>query len=322
MRRYFCYLAVALFVFGLFSLNSVQIAYGQKTKQRSFYIESQPNSPLLIRDLTATILPENKYRSLPKLEVTFYVENRSKKAIKRYAYQDPAENDKNYEDYQERGRSSTLLLPGESDFHKGGMSVEGESLVYRIKEVEFEDGTKWKAKPFIAAKAKKSAPVKAVVQPPIDNTIAKRILTREWTVPIFIDRVTKTLEGKSEVIEGITVQTKVHEIKPEYLDYVENCPPTTKEIEERDKALAERDSDVNFVEFDERVESFTTYEINGRVFAYAVPYESYDEETKDEIGIGFEKIYVDEDGSGVFKLRCDEMDLKALPQWVKELAKK
>jgi len=189
-------------------------------------------------------------------------------------------------------------------------------LVYRIKEVEFEDGTKWKAKPFNAAKAKKSAPVKAVEQPPVDKTIAKRILTREWTVPIFIDRVTKTLKGKSQVIDGITVQTKLHEIKEEYLDYVENCPLSAEMIEQR-----ERESFENFVEFDQKVETFTTYEINGRVFAYAVSYESYDEETKDEIGIGFENIYVDEDGSGVFKHRCDTNDLDSLPEWVKDLAK-
>jgi hypothetical protein len=82
MRRYFCFLAVALFVFGLFSLNSVQIAYGQKSKQRRFYIESQPDSPLLIRDLTAKILQKDQIRKTPEIEVACYIENRSKKKVK------------------------------------------------------------------------------------------------------------------------------------------------------------------------------------------------------------------------------------------------
>src|SRR6187455_3112418 len=90
MHRYIYCFAVFLFAFGIFSLNFVPTAYGQKAKQRSFYIESQPDSPLLIRDLTATILPKNNNRTEPEIKIAFYVENKSKKKIKMFSYYAPA----------------------------------------------------------------------------------------------------------------------------------------------------------------------------------------------------------------------------------------
>ena len=136
---------------------------------------------------------------------------------------------------------------------------------------------------------------------------------REWTVPIVIDRVKKTLDGKPTVIDGITVQTKLHEIKTEELDEVEGCPLSADKIEFPSGEIIHTD-------YDYRVEKFTTYQVKNRIFAYSVPYEGIEGETKYEIGVGFEGIYVDEDGSGVFKLRCDARDLKSLPEWVKTLA--
>lgn len=320
MRRFTIYIAAFLVTLGFFTLQFENLAHAQKTKQRAFYIETQPDSPILIRDLTATILPVNKYRNLPKVEIKCFFENRSKKSIKSFAYQLPAENDKNYEDFREAGRDSGGLLAGESSEYSTTYTIDGDAVVLRVKEVEFEDGTKWKAKPFNAANARKSAVVKPVPQEPIDANRTKRILTPEWTAPIFADRLTKTIQGKPEIVEGIKIQTKYHEIKTEILDHVENCPPDAETVKMRDEALSK--GMIDFTEFDEKVEGYTTYEINGRVFAYAVNYESVDEETEDEIGIGFKNVYVDETGSGTFKLRCSEMDLKSLPQWVKDLAEK
>ncbi|HEX8736649.1 MAG TPA: hypothetical protein VF721_15060, partial [Pyrinomonadaceae bacterium] len=84
---------------------------GQELQQRSFFIELQPDSPILIRDLSAAILQKDNDYS--EMEVIFYLENRSTKKIKRYSYQDPAEDGSNYKDYDERGAGGNLL-PGES----------------------------------------------------------------------------------------------------------------------------------------------------------------------------------------------------------------
>lgn len=314
MRRYFLYLAVALLTFGI-GLS----VYGQNSKQRSFFIELQPDSPLLIRNLTATILPVNRNRTTPSVEVAFYVENISKKKVKQYSYQDPAENDSNYND-EERGFNLEGLLPGESDLHKLSMTVNGESLVYRIKEVEFEDGTKWKAKPFNVMKAKKSAQIVPTVQKIEKNEKPKRTLTREWSVSIFSAGVVKVIDAGTKTIAGIEVQRKIRELKSERFDEEESCPLTAEEQERIDKNNALPPYERIYIEIDYIVEKFTTYEIKGRIFAYVIPFAGIEAETGDEIGVGYESIFVDEDGSGMFKLRCDERELKSLPRWVKMLA--
>jgi hypothetical protein len=311
MRRYAFYFAVALFAFGFGFFEGIPNVNAQKSKEQNFYIESQPDSPLLIRDLTAVILPVNKYRSAPQIEITFYIENRSKKNIAEYSVENPAVDASTF-DSDDAGIYPKNLMPGESYQGRLTISAEVESLVYRIGYVAFEDGTEWNAKPFNGAKAKKSAPVKAVPQSPSDNT-TKRILMREWTAPIFIDRVTKTLEGKPTIIDRITVQTKLHEINAEALDEVEGCPVSADKMEFPSGEIIYSDHDF-------RVEKFTTYQVKGRVFAYSVPYEGIEAETKYEIGVGFESIYVDENGSGVFILRCEARDLDSLPEWVKTFA--
>ena len=310
MRRTLFYLSVALLAFGVSFTSDAQSVYGQKSKQRTYFIESQPDSPILIRDLTATIVPVNKFRNSPEMEVVFYFENTSKKKIKRYTYQDPTENDLNYKDYEERGWGGELL-PGASDKSKSTGSIEGEAVVYRVKEVEFEDGTKWKAKPFNPAKAKKSARITAqknnLEQP---ETTSKRIMAREWSEIMLADRVLKVLEGTPQTIEGIKVQTKLYELKPERLDMVESC-----DVQNDGLGIA-------YNEFDYDVEKFTAYEIKGKIFAYQVDYELIEAENAYQIGAGIGQIYVDEEGNGVFKVRCDKTELDSLPKWIKELAGK
>jgi hypothetical protein len=312
MRRFAFYLTFTFFVFGIFSSNSVQIAYGQKSKQRSFYIESQSDSPLLIRDLTATILPVNDFTSSPSLEVAFYVENVSNKKVKRFYYHSPAEKDFNYKENYIEGSGGPNLLPDEFiRLTTSWNDVDGESLIFRIKEVEFEDGTIWKAKPFNAAKAKKSSRITAVVQKLNDGTNPKRTLMREWMTLIIEDRVLRVFDAAPETIEGVKVQVKRHLLsKLERLDEVETCEIQNDELE---KAYDKTDFDV---------EEFTTYEIKGKVFAYSIHYELIEAKNQYKIGAGIQQIYVDEDGSGYFKVRCNEMDLKSMPQWVKTLAEK
>lgn len=48
MSRYTFYLAFVPLVFSGFLLNHTTSIFGQKTKQRSFFIELQPDSPILI----------------------------------------------------------------------------------------------------------------------------------------------------------------------------------------------------------------------------------------------------------------------------------
>jgi hypothetical protein len=327
MTRFIAYLLAALFLCGILLHGFAGTAHAQKSKPRNFYIESQPGSPLLIRDLTATILPKNKYRNEPEIEVVFYIENTSKKQIRGFIYggraadgSDEVKSDEGEYNEGENFNWHSKLLPGELTRAKFTYPVEGVSIVYRIGSLTFEDNTEWDAKPFKAAKVKKSAPIVAAKQKFSAETKLKRILTREWTIPIFNDRVTKTLNGRPRVIDGIAVQTKIHEIEREDLGEVESCRveiPESKRLSAADRALMSQGPPS-----ENKVESFTTYEINGIIFAYIITYESVEAETGREIGVGFENIYVDEDGSGTFKLYCKERDLKTLPQWVKALAEK
>ncbi len=132
-------------------------------------------------------------------------------------------------------------------------------------------------------------------------------MAREWNEPIFADRVLKVIAGTPQTIEGIKVQTKLHELKPERLDMVESCNVQNDELE---TAYNELNYDVG---------KFTTYEVKGRVFAYEVDYELIEAENGYEIGAGIGRIYVDEEGNGKFKLRCDKNELESLPKWVKKL---
>lgn len=108
-------------------------------------------------------------------------------------------------------------------------------------------------------------------------------------------RVSLLFKKFSMAVEG---ESLVYRIKE-----VENCaiPP--------DK-IAPPIGEIAYVEQNDMVEKFTTYEIKGRIFAYIIPYEAVEAETHYEIGVGFQSVYVDEDRNGVFKFRCDEMDLK------------
>jgi hypothetical protein len=241
--------------------------------------------------------------------------------VKLFNYGERAVDSSDDNEDEERGIDGEGLLPGESRRTTFTYPVEGESLIYRIGSVEFEDGTKWNAKPFKAAKAKKSKPIFVVGEDLGDRTKPRRTLTREWMTPIFEDRVLKVVEAEQITVEGVKIQTKLHLIKPERLDEVENCEPTAEETEQFYKELNNNPNFI-FTEFDYDVTSFKSYEFNGKVFSYTILYELIEAEEQSDVGAGIQHIYVDEDGSGYFKLRCRESELKSLPQWIKTLAEK
>ncbi len=309
MRHYLLYIVVILLNFAL-TLSS----YGQTGRQRTFVTESQPDSPLLIKDLSAIILLPNKYRSSLGLGGAFYVENISKKKIKQYTIYKPAEKDLGSKNDRDSQAYITDLLPGELFLHRLRETVEGDSLIFRVKEVEFADGTKWTAKAFNAAKAKNSARITATAQKIEKNTKPKKIITREWGVPIFNDGVFKVINAEPQIIEGITVQTKLHQLKSERIDEIEDCHKSAEELEKINSEMPDEiiDDDEYYT-----IEKFTTYEINGRTFAFEVPYMEIETETEYIRGNGSQLIYVDEDGSGFFKKRCGTAWLEPLPEWVK-----
>ncbi|HEX8735098.1 MAG TPA: hypothetical protein VF721_07250, partial [Pyrinomonadaceae bacterium] len=178
----------------------------------------------------------------------------------------------------------------------------------------FEDGTVWKAKPFDSIKAQKStrftAPPKKVNDAENQEQSVKRVVKQKWqTAPVFADRVTKIINAASKIIDGIEIQTKLNELKPERLDVVESCDAGRREDEATGTGL----------DFD--VEKFTSYEFKGRIFAFEVDYELIAEKDQYEIGATIGRIYVDEEGNGNFKLRCSETELKKLPKWIKRLVK-
>lgn len=312
MRQIIFYLSISSLILVFVFANYAQNKSDQDLKARKFFVESQPDSPVLIRDFSATLSP-SRFGTLLEIEVVFYFENISEKKIKSYTYQSPEADGLGSKDFT--GGWGGNLLPGESERHNTGYSVEGKAKIYRIDKVEFEDGTIWKAKPFDAAKAKKSAPITATAKKSNKNPKPKRNLTREWFKPVFSDQVTKTINATPQVFNNIQIKTKLLELKPEIYDEIEFCPSSIQEVEEYNP-------DIIPIDFDYIIRKATTYEINGRVFAHVVPFEGIEAETQFEIGVGFQNVYVDEDGNGYFKLRCDETELKSLPQWVKDLSGK
>lgn len=329
MRRFTKYIAAALLALGVFTFQFEKSAHAQqKTKQRVFYIETQADSPIMIRNLSAVILPENSRRNAPEIEVALYLENKSPKKISLYTCEGLAADGSANDD--PNGGISLNLLPNELRRTTFTCPVAGKSLIYRIKSVRFEDGTEWKATPFNASKAKKSAPVTATTQ---QSSEAKRTLAIEWTKPMFGDRLLKSFDGADVIIEGVKIQTKFHIMKPERLADVEDCPPTPeqwaeamKNMEEAQKRMRESNESAYFpdTEFNYDVNDFKSYSFGGRVIAYEIPYYLIEAETQTEVGVGMQNLYVDETGDGTFRLRCGEgeHELLPLPQWVKDLAVK
>ena len=276
-----------------------------------FFVEGQANSPLLIRDLSAEVGQNpNDTFAYGQIRITFYFENRSEKEITDYIWDDPSPDES---EWPSGGVNSQGLLPGESRrskiiFH----TQQGPSVVFRVSEVTFADGTKWKATKYNRTKALQNKPI-CVIREKWPNVQQKRsLLAGGWSTPIFSDHITRTINADPQIIDGVNVQSKLYEIKRERLDSVQSCAPdaTFARIIGKNR------------DFDFDVEKYRSFSAKGKIFAYLINYEYIDESGQYEIGAGNSSFYLDKDGSGKFTLQCDSGNITPkIPYWVKKLAR-
>jgi hypothetical protein len=145
----------------------------------------------------------------------------------------------------------------------------------------------------------------------IDIKTLKTVARSGWTEPVFADKVKKTEEGYPIYIEGIDIQTKEHKFAKERFVFVETCKADTVQETIDNKSIY-------------AVRGFRTYEVKGKTFAYFIYYVGVaaSENSFGYLGCARPSYYVDEDGDGKFKLRCEfGLSLRNIPQWVKKLAK-
>lgn len=316
------FLCSGIFVSPATSIGADQSSKKPDSKQRKFYIQPQLDSPLLVRDLSAAIHQEkqNESKTQTIIDITFNIENRSEKIVSKYFWEHIPED---IIDCQCGGFDGREFLPGESRLQKLTFidDGDGKSIIFRITSVEFEDGKEWESASFEPKKWKTQAKQVVPVTPKIEKSVdkkskesaTKRVLAKQWwTSPVISDQIIKTLNGKQLVIEEITVQTKLHQLKREILDLVESC------------YIEQNNEQITYNTLDFAVDKFTTYEVKDRVFAYEIPYELINaEDGQHEIGAGNRVIFVDEEGNGNFKLLCNENEeLESLPKWVKSLYNK
>lgn len=143
-----------------------------------------------------------------------------------------------------------------------------------------------------------------------------KILLREWrTNPILSEGVKETTETRVKVIEETQVQMKGHWLDKEQLLFMESCNPDFDKKESKNK------NRMGFL-----LKAYATYEIKGTVFGYRMPLAyatTQNGRIKERAGAQRIANYIDEDGSGKFKLRCDKkLEITTLPEWVKTLAAK
>ena len=135
--------------------------------------------------------------------------------------------------------------------------------------------------------------------------------TASFTAIPFEKFVEKIVDAKPIKIEGITVKRRLHRFREPIFVSTEYCG-----FFDTSKAASPFYGEDVFY----RVSAFISYEISERVFAYEVNYESFDTETRSEIGAAAPGFYTDETGDGAFTLTCVEgFKLDHLPEWVKAL---
>jgi hypothetical protein len=311
MRNRYCRFLTCL-IFSLCIFQVILIAQNKSEKQNNgqakFYIENQPKSPVLIRDLEANILPDLN-NSENQIKISFYVQNRTKKKIKYYGVQEI----QSPSDCKNESRFITgNLKSGESrkmDFTYSRNDMT--SITVRINFVRFADGTKWESKC-----SESSRPVLSKGVTAVRDTRSKQsqlVLRKEFqTAPFFADKILNVIDMDSKTIDGIEVKVKKHELKTLRLEMLESC---SLERDNYETAHDENDFDIDEI---------YSYEFDNKIFAYEIPNQAVTGKEGYEIGVGFVSIYVDEDGNNNFKLQCEEndevSDLKVIPKWIKDLA--
>jgi len=300
---------ILVFVFGLPLLAMAQIVCPGQLPAAQFYVEAQPESPVQIRRFSAgLVLNPKEPGHYQNIRITFYFENQSAKRVKHIIWDNPSPDE---DEYGSGGISSRGLFPGESERYENIFHTQhGPPIVFRLTEVAFTDGTKWKAGRYNKAKVLQTRPFCVVPEKWPDIQPKRTVRASGWSTPIIADRVRKTIDTETIIIDGVKIQTKLHEIERERLDLIESCPPDP---------ILRLDPNRNF-DFD--VEKYESFEVEGRPFAYQIRYEFVDEAGQYEIGAGSASLYVDHDGSGKFALECGENTTPTIPKWVRELSTK
>lgn len=136
-----------------------------------------------------------------------------------------------------------------------------------------------------------------------------------WATWPLANISTKVSTDKAVVLDGVKVQTRVRTFSAPQMVSAEICGYADAGADDGKTGYPFFDADGIY-----RVDDFTTYERNGRVFAYEVIYNVYRD--GQEIGAGLGGIYVDEEGRGEFRINCNLNDQHRtpVPKWIKELA--
>ncbi len=118
-------------------------------EQRQVSIEAQPDSPLLLKDLSTSLYSRSMDRPSYirgfDLDLTFYAENKSDKVIVAYTFA-LIEPDGMSEVSTLRLRT---VVPYETTAEdSSSVRTKGKPLTLRLELISFEDGTTWKAKSF------------------------------------------------------------------------------------------------------------------------------------------------------------------------------
>jgi hypothetical protein len=112
-------------------------------------------------------------------------------------------------------------------------------------------------------------------------------------------------------IDGVEVQLKSYKLEDEQIVFVESCDRKPNEEPTVEDAYWGRYAGV--------VREFTSYEVQGRVFAYRFTY--YVVQAKNgyittRAGAAVDFYYLDENGNGTFEQYLGAMPLRFLPDWV------
>jgi len=149
---------------------------------------------------------------------------------------------------------------------------------------------------------------KRYVEGLIDKPLVQKKVEREgWSVPAFADPKTEVSSDRVQIIDDVDVQTNANKLPEDIIILVEPCrSETAKSIEYKPYI----------------VRGYTTYSADGRIFAYRViagVLGRYKQQfTRIPAAVTFN--YVDENGSGKFRLRCNNSsEFGTLPEWVKAL---
>jgi hypothetical protein len=141
-----------------------------------------------------------------------------------------------------------------------------------------------------------------------DDSLNRITVARSgWTYPLFANDVAQTQEGRGDLIEDVDVKMKESILNEVKYIYFENCNA------KYDDEMTANNIQPRFV-----INSFSSYETRGRIFAYRLSGVHALSAGDAPSGTIAFFLYVDENGDGTFERRCGNINLEPLPQWVKD----